>query len=162
MIEIPLVGRKGAGRVALVDDEDLALVQPYRWGLAERDHTSYAIARFTRDGHRHYLMMHALLAGPRPDHRDGDGLNNQRANLRPATPSQNLANRGPRPGSSSRYKGVSWYPRTGRWAASITVNYRRVHLGYHSAEEDAARAYDAAARQWFGEFARLNLGEGQL
>jgi hypothetical protein len=92
------------------------------------------------------------------DHRDGNGLNNCRLNLRLATNRQNVRNNRGRKRRLGPYKGV--HP-SGRplkpWAAKITVDGKTVNLGRFTEPEQAARAYDAAARKHFGEFARLNL-----
>jgi hypothetical protein len=93
----------------------------------------------------------------RLDHKNRDGLDNQWENLRPASLSQNMANRTSFQGSSSKYKGVDWYRKTQKWRAQIRQNNRGFHIGYFFFEEDAARAYDEQARLRFGEFARLNF-----
>lgn len=90
------------------------------------------------------------------DHRNGDGLDNRRDNLRYATRARNTANRAS-VGGSSRFKGVSWSKRDKIWYANICVNYRTIYLGTYRNEEDAARAYDAAAKKYFGAFARPNF-----
>jgi hypothetical protein len=112
--------------------------------------------------------MHILIMGYRfIDHADGDGLNNQRSNLRPASHALNNANRraatthGGRP-KSSRFKGVAWFkPAPGkgrpRWVAKIRIDGRAVSLGYFHDEEAAARAYDAAAVAAWGEYACPNF-----
>ncbi|OHB55307.1 MAG: hypothetical protein A2173_08695 [Planctomycetes bacterium RBG_13_44_8b] len=91
------------------------------------------------------------------DHKDHNGLNNSRANLRPATKAQNCWNRRKKPGCSSKYKGVCFNKALGKWAGSIRFEGRRSHLGYFVNEEEAARTYDAAARKYHGEFAALNF-----
>lgn len=102
--------------------------------------------------------MHALITGwPRVDHRDGNGLNNQRTNLRQATALQNMWNRRKTAAAASRYKGVTWYRPTKRWTAAIRVGGRVRYLGYFRDEQAAARAYDTAAREVHGEFACLNF-----
>jgi len=108
--------------------------------------------------------MHSLLcpceAGFIPDHKDGDGLNNRRANLRPATYGQNLQNRSApakRGGAFVQFKGVCWNKRRQKWASYINVGGKRLHLGVHADEADAARNYDAAALKYHGKFARLNF-----
>jgi hypothetical protein len=101
--------------------------------------------------------MHTLLmpGAAQIDHRDGDGLNNRRENLRPATRTQNNANQRKYRGTS-RYKGVSWDVSSRRWRARIHCDHRETSLGQFTSEADAARAYNAAALEHFGEYARLN------
>ena len=147
---IPLVNGRG---FALVDDADVPLVSSYRWYLLRDRHTCYATAR--PGGVTIY--MHCLIMGQRGiDHRDHDGLNNQRSNLRPATQSQNNANQRSRGGASS-YKGVSRRDARSGWRAQLMTGNRFVHLGSFATEEDAARAYDAAALALWGQYARLNF-----
>lgn len=87
------------------------------------------------------------------DHRDGDRLNDKWKNLREATRSQNVANRDTFPHSSA-FKGVSFDKQTGRWRARIRVRGKLIALGRHDTPEQAHAAYVAAARKYFGEFAR--------
>lgn len=145
------------GAVIQVSPEDVALAESRRWRL---DRQGYVVAG-TRRGAKprlHRVILQAP-AGLQVDHVNGDRLDNRRENLRLATNRQNCSNRLPnrRPGTS-RFKGVCWNRKAGKWQASIRVNYRRFHLGVYSDERDAALAYDRAAREHFGEFARPNLG----
>ncbi len=101
--------------------------------------------------------MHVLIASARPDHADGNGLNNQRANLRAATRGQNQANQAVKAG---RYKGVWRDPRrkaAGGWLAYITVAKQRTWLGSYATPELAAAAYDVAAVAAWDKYARLNF-----
>jgi len=173
MKEIILNGKKAAGRVALVDDEDYQLVSQYKWHILEekrpgRLHGPYAVSSIKRaDGSGTTIRMHCLILGATNiDHRDGNGLNNQRSNLRIATDTQNKANGYSRSGTS-KFKGV--YRSKYRWIATIRINGKTYYIGSFTVEEDAACAYDTAARKAWGEFARLNfagpneqsaLGEG--
>lgn len=96
------------------------------------------------------LLRHELV-----DHKDLDGLNNIRGNLRLASASQNHANAKPPKDNKSGYKGVSWHTRVGCWRAVITKNKRQHHLGYFDTPEEAHEAYKKAALELFGEFARF-------
>lgn len=163
---VSLCGGKAAGRVALVDDGDHELVMQYKWYVLERVRPSgtiqgpYALA-FPWDGTRQVgIYMHKLITGwPLTDHINHNGLDNRRANLRPASTGQNLHNARARVGCASRFKGVDWDSRKRRWRAAITVDGKRRYLGRFVVEEDAARAYDVAAVALSGEFACLNLPE---
>jgi HNH endonuclease/AP2 domain len=110
--------------------------------------------------------MHRFLLGVTDrnifvDHIDGDGLNNQRANLRLCTAAQNAWNRKKpsRAGQSkatSAFKGVSWYQPRPRWSAHIKVGGRDRTIGYYDTEKEAAAAYNREAIKHFGAFAYLN------
>lgn len=93
------------------------------------------------------------------DHINGDRRDNRIANLRLASGSQNHGNMAARVGGSSKYKGVSWHKTIKKWKVSLCADRKRKHLGYYTSEEEAARAYDKAARETFGEYARLNFPE---
>jgi len=93
------------------------------------------------------------------DHRNRYGLDCQRGNLRIATQAQNSANRNKQRGTSSKYKGVHWNKRQQQWTAYLYVNRKKIYLGVFGDEISAARAYDAFARKYFGEFAKFNLGQ---
>ena len=106
--------------------------------------------------------MHALITGfPETDHVNGNSLDNRRVNLREATRSQNNWNRGKQLGSS-RFKGITWDKRDKNWKAQIQVNYKRISIGRFTDEIEAAKAYDKAAMEHFGEFARTNVMLGLL
>jgi hypothetical protein len=167
MKQVHLGGAKAAGRTALVDDADYDLVSRYRWHAWEctrkgRIIGPYAAAGIWRDGKMKTLFMHALITGWREtDHRDHNGLNNQRSNLRDATHSQNACNQRPQAGRLSAYKGVTWDSRAQKWRARITVAGKLRCLGRFADEGDAAKAYDAAALAAWGEYAYLNFtGKG--
>lgn len=147
------------GYSAIVDDADYDAVARRRWHALVGKHTVYAATNTKRpEGGYRSVRLHTFLTGwPLVDHIDGNGLNNQRGNLRAATATENNRNARKHAAAYSQYKGVSWCKREGRWFAQIQHQRKHRHLGYHPTEVDAARAYDAAARELFGPFARLNF-----
>ena len=112
-------------------------------------------------GARRRVYLHRWLLDAQPgqlvDHIDGNKLNNRRSNLRLVTRSQNQANRRHNRTSRSRYKGVTWHKRRKRWMARIQVRGRRITIGYYADALQAAYEYDAFARSYFGEYARVNF-----
>lgn len=155
--EIPL----SRGLVAVIDEADFGLVSQYSWHAMPGRHTFYASRSWWVPAAKRTKSqpMHALLTGwSRVDHIDGDGLNNRRSNLRPASMQENRRNSQSASGSSSKFKGVK---RQGKaWVAVIGVRPGvQQYLGYFGSEVAAAQAYDDAARELFGDFARLNLSE---
>lgn len=115
---------------------------------------------------RHYLahrLAWLFVYGVWPpgdlDHKDRDKANNRIDNLRLATQGQNKANSGPYRTNTSGFKGVSFNKQRGRWEAQIQLGGRNKNIGYFNSPEAAARAYDAAAREHFDEFAGLNFKE---
>jgi len=162
MVEVPLTQNK----VALIDDEDWIVISRFDWYAHKEGRTWYAYSNVKhRDGRRTVIKMHRLLmsarSGQRVDHRDGDGLNNQRENLRFATQMQNTQNQRLKSNNTSGYKGVCRWKK-GRWQAYITVHKKRIPLGLFNDKEEAARAYDTAARHYFGEFAVLNFSDAEV
>jgi len=156
--------RLSRGLVALVDDADFDAVNRFRWHAQPHRATFYAVRNLPRsEGRRSTERLHRFLAGHWAivDHINGNGLDNRRANLRPATNAENCANRPGIQGTSSVFKGVSWMKRNRKWAARIGHSGRQRHLGLFADEEEAARAYDAAARDLFHDFAWLNFPESE-
>jgi len=140
------------GKFAKVDEIDFADVSRWNWSYwCDRSGREYAMRGKSTFLHR-YLMR--LGPGVQGDHANGDGLDNRRDNLRKATSPENNRNRRAGAGSASKYKGVARH--YDKWAATIWKG-RKYWLGRFVIEEDAARAYDEAARRLHGEFARVNF-----
>jgi hypothetical protein len=147
------------GQVALVDDEDYEELSKHKWSACWHPHarTFYA----ARHSGKTTMPMHCQIMGERRgqkiDHIDHNGLNNQRYNLRACTNGQNIANSRKHRDGYSRYKGVckDWDGKG--WRAQITVNGIKRHLGRFMDEESAARVYDQALREAWGDFALTNF-----
>ncbi len=144
------------GRFAIVDAADYDKLMQYKWRILSPP--EYAVHQVTG---RKFIYMHNEImqppAGLIVDHKDHCGLNNTRENLRIATWAQNSYNKRKKEGCTSKYKGVHWDKEKGKYRASIRANGKQIHLGYFDNEEDAARAYDKAAKELHGEFAVLNF-----
>jgi hypothetical protein len=147
----------GSGTPALIDDVDHELVASRKWYLKPN---GYAMARFRSEaGAVAYRTMHRVIMNAQPgtqiEHANLNRLDNRRGNLRIATQTQNLANTVARE-HTSIFKGVHRHRDGVRWNASI-VHGHTISLGTYNDEIVAAFAYDRAAREHFGEFARLNF-----
>ena len=151
----------------LVDDCDRDLLE-HRWYTQKDTRTYYVVRSVAKPGggrttqrlHRVILsrmLGRELLRHEKVDHIDGNGLDNRRSNLRPATKAQNAQNKRPQVGCTSRYKGVSWHKQRQKWCARIGLNGKLKHLGLFKCELEAARAYNAATIELFGDFARPNV-----
>lgn len=157
------------GKVALIDDADHEFLSQWNWcAYVNRSGNWYArcslyLGGGRKNSKRKTLHMHRLLLGLpddpkiRTDHIDGNGLNNQRHNLRPATPTQNGANMRSRKNSASKYVGVSWKKGLNKWQAEVKHGKERYYAGVFHNEEEAAKARDIVAKKIYGEYAHLNF-----
>jgi hypothetical protein len=164
MPEIPLT----KGYVAVVDQEDYEPLATARWSAKKtRRGCVYAVRTIhvRGVGDRRLYMHRAILCAPvgaDVDHKDGNGLNNRRGNLRVCSRSANLANQRKQSRQTSRFKGVWWNVKKKHWRCGIKLHGRSQHIGCFSSDVDAAHAYDAKARELFGEFAAVNFpGPGE-
>jgi len=155
-IEIRLTQNK----VAIIDNEDYLLISKYKWQAQFQRGIWYAIATYSKNNRSTTIRMHRLImnieSGVQIDHRDGDGLNNCRNNLRICTISQNRANSEKRTPASSKYKGVRFDKKSKKWMVRISCNNIRKYLGSYKTEDEAAMIYNEQAKLLFGEFAKLN------
>ena len=160
VLHIKSLGRNYEVRL---DTADYPKVRKFRWYLSHAGggRKLYVL----RTARRKRIYLHNVIAGRSVDHKDFNGLDNRRSNLRPATTAQQFAHR-PKARTyrgvptSSIYRGVTWLKKKHCWSAHIQFKGRGHRLGYFKVEDDAAKAYDAAAIKLHGEFAILNFPEG--
>jgi hypothetical protein len=138
------------GQFSQVDDEDYEFLNQFKWQAYKAPNTYYAM----RESKGKTIRMHRIImktpSNLMVDHIDHNGLNNQKINLRNCNASQNQCNK--KPIGSSIYLGVNICIR-----ATIRINNKNVNLGSFKTEIEAAKAYDKAAKENFGEFANLNF-----
>lgn len=162
----------GSGNVTLVSEEDYAFLNQWRWQEQRSKHRRTSVVRrrlhASEDFSRPAFLMHRVIADRMGilhlrdlsmdvDHINHNSLDNRRENLRSATRTQNMANIALRRGNRAGFKGVNFHKQTKKWHARISLDHKTLSLGVHVSPEDAARAYDVAARQLFGEYACLNF-----
>jgi len=150
------------GFEAIVDDEDYdMLIAMGKWCTNGNRGNIYAVRNEKRNGKKIIIGMHRIIMnepnGLCIDHINGDALDNRKSNLRICSHAENIRNGKKGKNCSSSYKGVGWFKLRKKWRARIMIDYKDKHLGLFSNEIDAAKAYDEAARELHGEFARLNF-----
>lgn len=147
------------GTQTLIDDENIEMLSQWKWHL----NGGYAVGYRKYNGKAEYIKMHRfILNAPLDslvDHVNGDRLDNRIVNIRFCDRLQNSQNRKCRKNSTSGYKGVLVFKNASfeGWQVRITVKGKKKFIGYFKEKILAAKAYDAAARKYFGEFARLNF-----
>jgi hypothetical protein len=158
--QIPLT----RGQFALVDDEDYKHLIQHKWCALfyKCVNSFYAMQALPRNGEKQKIIsMHRVIMGVtdskiQVDHIDHDTLNNQRSNLRICNHSESMANRRPFKNGSSKYFGVHWHKKTGKWQVQIQKDKKLKYIGIFATQEDAAKAYNEIAIKTHGEFANLN------
>lgn len=153
------------GQSATVDDADFEWLAQWKWYAQSNGAGGFYAAR--REGRpRALVYMHRLINatpdGFVTDHIDGNGLNNQRLNLRTASQLQNMMNRRGKKRGTSKFKGVTLSPgsnKTKVWAAGIRLNGKLKFLGRFATEEEAGAAYACAAKAHYGDFSNAQSGD---
>jgi hypothetical protein len=156
------------GKIALIDEEDYPRVAPYRWTACQTAQKNsnhrerwYVKRQVIVDGKPFSVWLHRFILAPPEgvtvDHIDGDGLNNQKANLRFASMRQQTLNRQQRHNAITPFKGVTKQRDSDRFSAHIAHEGKQRYLGLFRTAEEAARIFDAAARLLHGEFAWTNF-----
>lgn len=158
MKKIPLT----QGKFAIVDDEDYKYLSQWKWSALKNRNKYYAVRNAKSNGKRTMITMHRQIMQALPnlliDHINGDGLDNRKGNLRICQNSDNQYNgQAQNRTTSSKYKGVSWSSLRRKWRSQIGYKGKKLHLGYFDNEINAAKAYDIAAQEYAGKFARINF-----
>ncbi len=152
MRRIPLNG----GKIALVDDCDYLRLSKFHWTATEGRNTFYAIRTIWTGERSKAIRMHREILGAndeiKVDHRNRNGLDNRRKNLRTATTVQNCANSPKRKQNTSGFKGVYFCTKTNRWRARLETQGVRYHIGRFDTARAASIAYRRFHRELFGEF----------
>jgi hypothetical protein len=146
------------GLEAIIDAEDVPVIAPYNWCAMRQPTGLYALRGVGPRGSTRHVRMHRAIMGDDCeviDHINGNGLDNRKCNLRPATKALNNRNMKKRSDNKSGVKGVCWHSAAKKWAACISVDRKSRYLGLFAKIEDAASAYAKASAEMHGEFGRV-------
>lgn len=168
---IQLFNKRFGTKDVLFDDSDYELISKYKWYLVHEKGNLYVRAYF-KDGEKYKCKrMHRLVMGvdgidkPHIDHKNGNGLDNRKINLRKATIAENTRNVGINSRNTTGYKGVSFYTvgnHSGEYVVRIRCNGKKYFGGYFKTPIDAAIKYNELAKKYHGEFAYLNKIYGKI
>jgi hypothetical protein len=142
-----------------VDDEDAWRVLAHSWWVSSSPQTDGHIICFSAKIDGKIIKLHRFITGDPAglvvDHRDGNRLNNRKANLRVCTVKENNMNLGLTRRNKSGYRGVSFSKQAGKYRATISLDKRQLHLGYFERADLAAAAYEEAAEVFYGDNRRV-------
>jgi hypothetical protein len=152
----------GLGQFTIVEPRDYYSIRHFKWFVHGNGSNLYAArSTLTKDLRSRIIYLHRQIMAPPAglvvDHLNCDSLDNRRANLRVVTQAVNMRNRRKRKNTSSRYIGIWFDKKRNKWTAQIRYNGQKLWLGRFDSEIEAAKAYDEAARKYYGEFVRLNF-----
>ena len=163
LIPLSKTGKHKGKYFAQVDDEDYDVLNKWSWYVSIFKHTRYAERRETISiGVSRLVKMHRVIMEIKDsqlhiDHKDFNGLNNQKVNLRVVTNKQNQLHKQSIKGSTSKYLGVSWAKSKNKWVAQIMKDKKQIYIGRFHSEKEAAEKRDKKAKELFGEFENLNF-----
>lgn len=146
------------GNSVLVDSEDFDQLNQFKWHVKKHGKLRYAARTLLRkDGHgtvRMHCVIMKVPIGMEVDHKNGNGLDNRKKNLRLCTRAENSRNRGKSKNNTSGYKGVFYHIKARKWIAQIVCNRRKIYLGIFNDKKQAYVAYVKACDKYHGEYAR--------
>lgn len=170
---IPLSGKAGKGKFAIVDANQFELLSQYTWTLATGGYAACWYPRIYLNGKRvvakgeqpkpFNMLMHRMILCPEKiqmvDHINHDPLDNRLCNLRLCDNTENQRNAKLKVDNTTGFKGVTYKPkrRSKQYSAYIRINGKQKYIGYFDTAEEAALAYDKVAREKFGDFALTNF-----
>lgn len=157
--QIPLSGKMGKGKFAIVDDEDYEELSRYKWNLSTKGYAQAWMSELKQTVRMHRFIMRITDRNIIIDHFNRNRLDNTKENLREGTVKTNAYNRGSNPNTSSNYKGVTWHKNVRKWATALQIERNLIHGGYFKDEYLAALRYDQLAREYHKEYAYLNFPE---
>jgi len=160
-MEIIINSKKYGKYTLLYDEEDYEIIKDHKWRIKNVGKCFYAVTDIKYINKKITIRMHRLIMGfpegMHIDHINHNGLDNRKCNLRECTGSQNNANQRNQIGKSSKYKGVCFNKNRNKFVAAIKKDKKQKYLGIYISEIDAAKSYNKAAIEYFGEFANLNV-----
>lgn len=150
---------------AIIDDEDFIVLSKFIWTYEKSGRSEYASRFIGTPPNRKKIYLHRQILGAKTgqcvDHKNGDGLDNRRTNLRISTKAQNQMNQRKQKNRSSKYIGVSFDKSRNKWVSYYSINKKRFVIGRFENEIDAALARDEKVKKEFKEFASLNFEENR-
>lgn len=153
------------GEFAIIDDDDYDDASYFKWYCRKYKGTDrkYAITSIWNGKSYFKVYLHNFISGVKhPDHKNNNGLDNRKENLRIATHADNSRNRSMDRKNTSGLKGVSFHKHTKKWRATLSINNRSVSLGFYDDKIHAAKVYDGISMLIFGQFAKTNRQLGLL
>jgi len=149
------------GKKAIVDDKDYSYLSKHKWCVDKIRKNLYAIrVEKKKKIYMHREIMKKFFTDDRKyvDHINNDGLDNRKINLRICNNNENMANSWKKHNTSG-LRGVVWDKARKKWISQIVHNYQHIFIGRFNDKEEAGKAYDEKALQFFGKFALLNFPE---